>query len=202
MKLTYRVFRSAIIAGFCIALGGTVFLTLGGIIGAILFTFGLLTVVHYGFRLYTGTAGFFEPTSFEEWWFLFVIIIGNIVGCLGMAAIVSQTMPNLIAPSSDILSKRIEAGWFNDGLLAICCGFIMTTAVKFGRDNMFLPLLFGVPLFIMCGFVHSIADAFYFLCNPLDSLCNTTVLGIYASELCGNLIGCNLVRIIYFDKNI
>ena len=38
----------------------------------------------------------------------------------------------------------------------------MTTVVKFARQKKFIPLLIGVPLFILSGFWHSIADAFYY----------------------------------------
>jgi formate/nitrite transporter FocA (FNT family) len=68
----------------------------------------------------------------------------------------------------------------------------MTTAVQFGREGKFLPLLFGVPVFILCGFTHSIADAFYFLAVP--ELISTDLLGIYIAEVLGNFVGCNLYR--------
>jgi formate/nitrite transporter FocA (FNT family) len=63
----FNTFKSAILAGICIALGGAVFLKAGGIIGAVLFSFGLLTVVHYKLKLYTGTAGFIEVNKSNEW---------------------------------------------------------------------------------------------------------------------------------------
>ena len=56
------IFRSAIFAGICISVGGIVNLTVGGIAGAVLFAFGLLTVVSYSLKLYTGTAGFISNT--------------------------------------------------------------------------------------------------------------------------------------------
>jgi formate/nitrite transporter FocA (FNT family) len=57
-----------------------------------------------------------------------------------------------------------------------------------------LPLVFGVPVFILCGFAHSIADAFYFLLSPTDQLLQTEVLVVYLSEVLGNFVGCNLYR--------
>ena len=44
--------------------------------------------------------------------------------------------------------------------LAIGCGFIVTTSVQFARQEKWLPLLLGIPLFILCGVPHCIADAF------------------------------------------
>lgn len=192
----YKWFKSGILAGICIGLGGTAFLKVGGIVGAVLFTFGLLTVVHYRLGLYTGTAGFINVKDYREWIGMVIIIIGNILGCGLVAGIASIALPDVYPVAESILQKRIENGWLNDGLLAICCGFIMTTAVEFGRNDKFLPLLFGVPLFIMCGFTHSIADAFYLLCNPFSNTLNNEVGQIYLSEIVGNFIGCNVYRIL------
>jgi formate/nitrite transporter FocA (FNT family) len=198
----FKMFRSSILAGICIAMGGTVFLKVGGLEGAILFSFGLLTVVHYGLKLYTGTAGFFKVGSPEEWGSLILIVIGNFIGCGLMAWFVYTTNPALMEVSAQIVAKRETAGVFNCFLNAICCGFIMTTAVQFGRKNHFLPLLFGVPLFIMCGFTHSIADAFYFITSREFILTNDHIilkghiLLIWIMEIVGNFFGCNLYRVL------
>lgn len=93
------------------------------------------------------------------------------------------------------------SGPLKGGVLAIGCGFIMTTAVTFARQGKNLPLLFGVPLFIVCGFPHCIADAFYYLCVPVDYLCENalSVLAFYVAIVVGNFIGCNLYRLIWKD---
>ena len=70
----------------------------------------------------------------------------------------------------------------------------MTTAVEFARKGKMLPLLLGVPVFILCGFAHSIADAFYFLVSPTEQMLQTEVLVVYVSEVLGNFVGCNLYR--------
>ena len=191
----FKIFRSSIIAGICIAMGGTAFLKVGGLEGAILFSFGLLTVVHYALKLYTGTAGFFKPGSAQEWASLLVIIVGNFIGCVLLSELVRHVNPDIVNTAYAIIAKRDAAGITNCFLNAICCGFIMTTAVQFGRKNHFLPLLFGVPLFIMCGFTHSIADCFYFLtgATPEHPL-NTHITLIWFGEIFGNFIGCNLYR--------
>jgi formate/nitrite transporter FocA (FNT family) len=74
----------------------------------------------------------------------------------------------------------------------------MTTAVTFARKNQYMPLLFAVPLFIVCGFPHCVADAFYYLCVPLDFFLSDPfgILGLYVCIVLGNLIGCNLYRIV------
>ena len=46
MKRIVNLLISSVLAGVCIGLGGYVNLVMGGIIGAVMFSFGLLSVVH------------------------------------------------------------------------------------------------------------------------------------------------------------
>jgi len=57
-----------------------------------------------------------------------------------------------------------------------------------------MACLFGIPLFIMCGFVHSIADAFYYTLALLPGDWTGTTLLVYLASILGNFIGCNLYR--------
>ena len=184
---------SALLAGICIGIAGFGYLAIGGVVGAVTFAFGLLAVVHYRLKLYTGTAGFFIKGEFAK---LCAILGLNIVGCLLVAMMARVSPMPLQETAQRILEGRLAAGWWQCGVLAIGCGFIMTTAVKWGREAKFLPLLFGVPLFIVCGFPHCIADAFYYLVVHADFLADNAaqVLLLYVSIVVGNFVGCNLYR--------
>ena len=186
---------SALLAGICIGIAGFGYLAIGGVVGAVTFAFGLLAVVHYRLKLYTGTAGFFAKGELLQ---LCTILLMNIVGCLLVALMARMSPMPLQDAAQHILEGRLNAGIVQSGVLAIGCGFIMTTAVKWGREGKFLPLLFGVPLFIICGFPHCVADAFYYLCVPLDYLTANAgqVLLLYAAIVLGNFIGCNLYRLL------
>ena len=191
-KLFRDIFPPAILAGICISIGCVVNLRVGGVAGAVLFAFGLTTVVYYGLKLYTGTAGFIRRRG--DWGMLLVVLLGNIVGCLRTAWLIGYAQPDCIEPAASILTGRLAKGPWACFLLAIGCGFIMTTAVEFARKGKMLPLLLGVPVFILCGFAHSIADAFYFLVSPADVLLQPAVLAVYVCEVLGNFVGCNLYR--------
>jgi formate/nitrite transporter FocA (FNT family) len=190
MKLQINILRSAIIAGICISIGCVVNLRVGGVAGAVLFAFGLLAVVHYKLKLYTGTAGFIRAKG--DWSMLGYVLLGNIIGCAFTALACSYAQPDILPPDFAIVQSRLAKGPWACFLLAIGCGFIMTTAVQFGRESKFLPLLFGVPVFILCGFAHSVADAFYFLAVP--ELYSIDLLMVYIAEVLGNFVGCNLYR--------
>ena len=189
-----RLIRSSILAGITIGIAGFGYLAIGGLAGAVLFAFGLLTVVGYKLKLYTGTAGFVNKGEFVD---LLVILLGNIVGCLLVGLLTRASNLELQAAAQKILEVRLQNGALRCGLLGIGCGFIMTTAVTFSREKNYLPLLFGVPLFIICGFTHCVADAFYYLSVPAAFLKAhwVEITGVYVSIVIGNFIGCNLVRI-------
>ena len=78
----------------------------------------------------------------------------------------------------------------------------MSFAACFSRRNSdlsdWLPLLFAVPTFILCGFPHCVADAFYFLCVPVAFVKAhiLQILMLYVCLVMGNLAGCNLYRIV------
>lgn len=196
-----KLFRSAVFAGIAIGTAGFGFLaaglqsSYGSLAGAVLFSFGLLTVVGYKLKLYTGTAGFIKKNEIAD---LFMILLGNIIGCLCMALLSRMSPLDIQAAAQKILELRLGTGPLKCALLAIGCGFIMTTAVHFARQGQYLPLLFGVPLFIVCGFPHCVADAFYFLCVPFAFIKAHFwgVIGLYVCLVLGNLVGCNLYRIV------
>lgn len=197
-----KLLRSSIFAGICIGTAGFGFLasgiqaeTYGSLVGAVLFSLGLLAVVGYKLKLYTGTAGFIEKNQVGE---LFLILLGNIIGCLCLALLARVSPMDIQGAAQNILELRIRTGALRCGLLGIGCGFLMTTAVTFARQEKYLPLLFGVPLFIVCGFTHCVADAFYYLCVPVTFMKAHAlqILGTYACIVIGNLIGCNLYRIV------
>jgi len=195
-----NTFRSAILAGICIGIAGFGYLAIGGLAGAVLFCFGLLAVVNYGLKLYTGTAGFIQGP--RETGFLLTILAGNIVGCLMVAMLARLSPMDLQGSAQKILETRLKVGILSSGALAIGCGFIMTTAVTFARKGRWLPLLFGVPMFIVCGFPHCIADAFYYLTVPFAFIGENlaSVLALYVCIVLGNFIGCNLYRLIAWEK--
>ena len=197
-----RLLRSSIFAGIAIGTAGFGFLAsgvqseaYGSLVGAVLFSFGLLTVVGYRLKLYTGTAGFIRKNEVGD---LFLILLGNIIGCLCVALLSRVTPLEIQAAAQNILELRLRTGALRCGLLGIGCGFIMTTAVQFARQKQYLPLLFGVPLFIVCGFTHCVADAFYYLCVPVAfwKAHALQILAVYVCIVLGNLVGCNLYRIV------
>lgn len=182
-------FLKAVLAGMAISLGGIAYLQIGGVVGSILFAFGLLGIIQSEWLLYTGKAGFFQ--SKKELANLVHILLGNIVGCEIIAAIALVAIPGISAIG--IIEARAMLGIGRCFLLSILCGFIMSTIVHSAKKGHYLTLLLGIPLFILCGFVHSVADAFYLLLEI--SRFGMDWIVYYLAIVVGNFIGCNLFRI-------
>ena len=196
--------KTSLFAGVLIAIAGWGFLA-NPVLGMFLFCVGLIAVVKYQTRLYTGTAGFLS--SWRDLPSLLLILLGNIAGCLAVASVALVSPLPLGEAAIKVISSRLAVGGWGTGLLAIGCGLLMSLAVDFARKNRdfsdWLPLLFAVPAFILCGFPHCVADAFY-CCVYLFSASDIPWLSLaayYGAIVLGNFIGCNIYRLFAIKKS-
>lgn len=188
-----ELIRLAIFAGMLIGIGGLTYLNVGGLAGAVLFAFGLLGVVLCKAQLYTGKAGFLPYREFPR---VVLILLGNVIGCALVATLTLYSKnPKVMEGINILIASRETACWH--GLIATSTGtgIIMTLAVYGAQNKNFLPLLFGVPVFIMCGLPHCVADAFYYSVYAINDQFEWWMLRPWAYAIIGNYIGCNLPRI-------
>lgn len=155
-----RTFVKAIYAGFMIGIGGIVYLsTENKIIGSLLFSFGLLTIVVQGFNLYTGKIGFVR--KWKELPDMLVIVAGNYIGTL-LAAILARAA-HLNISSAELVQKKLDNSLLNVFFLSVFCGVMMYLAIdNFRKNNNIVFIIAPVMIFILSGFEHSVANMFYF----------------------------------------
>ncbi len=163
---------NAVLSGIMISVGGAVYLLCENkIIGSFLFSFGLFTIVQRGFALYTGKVGYIPENSPVYIIETLITLIGNIAGTALTAILLqhtrfSQTLHEkaavcMAAKTSDSIASQLILGAF--------CGMLMYLAVDNAKESRKkkadMSFVFGicipVMIFIICGFNHSIADAFY-----------------------------------------
>ena len=127
-----------------------------------------------------------------------IILLGNILGCFLLAQLLDHSQ--YIGDS--IIQERINRGYVRCLLNGIWCGFVMTLIVQGGRDKNWLLILFGIPLFILLGFYHSIADAFYASISSIET--NKQYVLYYIIIVVGNFLGCNIPRLLKYknDKKV
>lgn len=190
---------SSLCAGACIGIAAMTYLRLGGLEGCVLFALGLMAVVFFDLRLFTGRSQFAwgrpDPADPRALGYgaLAAMLFFNIIGCAAMTLIADRS--GWAIDPGTIVMKRFNDGALLSGLRAIPCGFIMTLAVRSAKASVWWPLLFGVPTFIICGFPHCVADVFYYAAAPqpiFDMPLHMTV--VYLATVAGNYIGCNIYR--------
>ena len=193
--------KRSLCAGLMIGCGAFAYTMTGGVVGAFLFAFGLFGVLYGNWALYTGYAGSFAWRDRKDWGQLFYILAGNWVGVMLMTLLVAVSSEATIAQANDVVSKivvdRTSSEWWSVLIRAIGTGFIMEIAVRYGREKQWMTVLLGVPVFIFCGLPHCVADIFYYGVDLITAEGNATVYIIpWISAIAGNLIGCNIPRIL------
>ena len=183
----------SVFAGLLIGIAGLVFLHVGGLGGAVLFAFGLMTVTLSQSLLFTGKAGYLP---YKESLQLIPMLVGNALGCLITAYIASYTTgdPDVSSNLATIMAAREAASWHMVVATSVGTGIIVTLALYGARKGNYLPLLYGVPVFIMCGLPHCIADAFYYWVAILNGDFGLWMVFAWFWSVVGNYIGCNLPR--------
>ena len=154
MKIVELINKS-ISAAILISLGNYALLKIGNPIGPVIFAFGLLGVCYMGQALFTGKCGFLieDKIPIVD---LLIILVMNLIGGYLMGLIYSVTDPELIkTATTKVASWSFSLSFF---LKAVMCGIIMYIAVLCYRKGTPLGIIYGIPLFIFCGFQHCIAN--------------------------------------------
>ena len=166
-------------AAFLISLGNYALLKLGSPIGPIIFAFGLLGVCYLGQNLFTGKCGFLIENKIPALDLCMILIVNLVAGYL-LGLVFSITDSSLIpAAVEKVNSWSFSLSFF---LKSFFCGAIMYIAVKMYQEKTPLGIIFGIPLFIFCGFQHCIANVITLgVARTIDA---SLILAII-----GNLIG-------------
>ena len=174
----------SILAPILIGFGVIVNLTLGTPLGAILFAFGLLAVCLLRADLFTGKAGYIWRTQPID--LIKILVVNLLVGYL-FGMIVAVGFQELIPlAATKIASWSFSLPFF---IKSVFCGMIMYIAVDIYTKGNLMGIFFGIPLFILCGFQHCIA--------------NIIILGMAMTfdysillAIVGNLIGSIIVNLL------
>lgn len=186
-KNQLQVLVKSIYAGFAIGIGGMVYLSVENkIMGSMLFSFGLLTIVTQGFYLYTGKIGFVTKT--KELLEMALIIVGNYIGTL-VAALLANAA-RLKIDSGKLVEAKMGNSVSHIFLLSILCGVMMYLAIdNYNKSKNIVFIIAPVMIFILSGFEHSIANMFYF---NLEGAFQLESFGYLLVMLLGNGIGAKL----------
>ena len=187
---------SGMAAGICICLGGAVFLAVENrVVGAVLFSVALLSICLKGYALFTGKVGFLpEDHGKEAVETLLLALLGNAVATVLGGWLIRAALPDLGKTALALCTGKLAQLWWGTLVRGGFCGVLMYLAVSTWRDSKTpLGILFCIPVFILSGFEHSIADIFYFAASGIVSLKAFVFLWLV---ILGNSIGGMLLPVI------
>ncbi len=181
---------SGVCAGILISIGGSVFLSCENkVVGALLFTVALLCICYKGYALFTGKVGYLpEKANKEAFSVLLLGLLGNAIGTIACGFLLRFAIPAIGAAAETLCSGKLETqALWQTFVRAIFCGVLMYLAVSIFRDSKTpLGIVFCIPVFILSGFEHSIADLYYFAASGIVSLQAFAFLWVV---IAGNSVG-------------
>lgn len=183
----------SILAGVLIALAGIVYLNCSDkFIGSFLFSFGLCLVLLLEANLFTGKVGYLKSKKdVLDLTIMFVIniVTAFLVGLITKNGSLSEAAAVVTEAKLDIFYNT----WWITLLKSIGCGICIYGAVEgYKKTKSFIPVILGVMVFILAGFNHVVADAFYIGASPFYwiNLVYLLLVGF------GNAIGSVLIRLL------
>lgn len=198
IKHLLHIFIQAIYAGICIGIGGIVYLICSSkLLGAFLFAIGLLTILLFKFKLFTGMTGYILENKPSYILDLLITWLGNFCGTYLVAWLISKTR---LAFNLDFVEIKLTDTWYSLLILGIFCGLLMFIGVSCFKycvgkaDNIFALVMpvFCVVVFILAGFEHCVADMFYF------ALSGKLIEGFFSLVIitAGNMLGGMLIPVV------
>lgn len=153
------------LAGAMISIGCAVYLACQNkYVGAVMFSVALLTICYKGYNLYTGRIGFMVNShSKDDFHGLLLGLLGNTLAMMAFGALIGLALPNLKETSINVVGAKLTQSFISALIRAIFCGILMYIAVSLYREKKtIVGIVFCIPVFILSGFEHSIADMGYF----------------------------------------
>lgn len=187
---------SGISAGIMVSIGGCVFLACENkVVGAVMFSVALLTICYKGFSLFTGKVGYIpEKHGKEEISVLLLGLLGNLIGTLVCGVLIRTALTNLGSAALTICEAKLTQTAYGTFVRGVFCGILMYSAVSIYRSNSSIAgIVFCVPVFILSGFEHSVADMFYFAASGMVS---AEAFGFIWLVILGNSVGGMLLPVL------
>ena len=176
-------------AGVLISIGGAVYLACDNkYCGAVLFSVALLCICIKGYFLFTGKVGYLaEKCGKEDVSIVLSALAGNFCATVICGLLIRYALPASAATAEAMAVSKLAQTFPQTLIRSFFCGVLMYLAVSIYRDkNTIAGIVFCVPVFILAGFEHSIADMFYLAAAGAFTL---PALGFIVTVLIGNSLG-------------
>lgn len=181
-----RKFLDGILAGILICIGGGIFLNCENrIVGAVLFSIALLCICIRSYNLYTGKICYILAN--KDFGLLFLGLFGNIISTFAGGKLLAYAVPSMKDVAFNICTGKFSQAMPMTFIRAMFCGMLIYLAVDiYKKEKNIVGILFAIPVFILSGYEHSIADMFYFAASGIIS---SKVFVFIMIVLLGNSVG-------------
>ena len=190
----------SIMAGMSISLGCIIYMICENkVVGAIAFTLGLFLVLTRGYHLFTGKIAYVVDNPPSYTLNMFLMWFGNAIGALITSALIKATKLNYLQETAlSITNGKLSQTMLSAFVMAVFCGFIIYWAVENFKTNphetgKYIGMLIMIPIFILCGFEHCVANMFYFFFSDTYTLKMLLYLVIITL---GNTVGSVVLRLL------
>ncbi len=194
----------SILAGIAISVAGVAYLSVDNyVVGALLFSVGLLSIYLFDWNLYTGKCCYvaLEPKKY----FLVTVIafVGNLIGAILIGYLIRFSGLSIYQKAVQSVEYKLEHNYLQYLILAFFCGVMMSIAVlgytkqkdSFGKS---VIVILSIMVFILAKFEHVIANMFYI---SLANMWNLDTIVFVIICAIGNLIGCSIIPILNTKSN-
>ena len=183
-----KIIGKSILGGIFIAIAANIYLKIGGIVGAIMFSIGLLGILLLQLKLYTGVIGYVNNlTDIKN---SIIILLGNFIGSMIMLFYTNDI-------ATELVNKKISNNLGITFLNACICGMLIYVAVEAWKKKESWIVPFAVSGFILFGAEHSIADMCFIFAANITNVTQTCLFLI--TVILGNAIGAIIIN--YFTRS-
>lgn len=174
-------YKSSFVAGILIGIG-VIINTVAPVpvVGPLLFSFGLITIIELQLQLYTGKIGFGFNIN------LIKVLLGNFIGIgitIGLYILSNPSFYQLLQEAS---INKFNKGFLQLLICGIFCGMLIHFAVKTKKPYI---TAMAITIFILIGAEHCVADFPYLMINlSIEHICKLFLVVI------GNSIGAVLIE--------
>ena len=187
---------NGVFAGILISIGGAVYLSCDNkYVGAVLFSVALLCICYMGYSLYTGKICYIpEKHTKDEISILLTGLLGNVTATTICGYALTYAIPKLKEAALASCTVKLEQNFLQTVIRSVFCGILIYLAVDiFKKHKTPLGIIFCIPVFILSGYEHSVADMFYFAASGIVSLKAFVFIWLV---ILGNTIGGMLIPLL------
>lgn len=154
------LFRQSLLSGILIGIGVNINLLSGNpYIGAMLFSFALLTIIQNKLPLYTGKIGFIRQYKIIDLLLMLVFNLAGVVIPVIMMLFCKEGFHVKVVQASNV---KFSHSFLELFLLGALCGVLMLIAVYTKKQ---VITVFCIMIFILSGYEHCIADFPFLVLN-------------------------------------